>query len=362
MSDLSQLMQYAPTVGAGFMGLNQLNAEREAEAKLTELAQLISTRAGQDQRQAQLHPLMMEQKRLENQKAQYDLPRIIAEAEGKQLDLDRTKATQQSTIDSTNFANNEKMQKAFMSQLGVISKELEGVPGVDRARYLTESFRQRGFPQPEEFLKRFSHIPVDQLPAALEALSQKHLRSNEQYAREIDQQGMRDKTALEAARISAGAQIQSARERGSRGGMSGELEDQINMELSKTRTIEGRMAILINGIVKAKQEGNIELATKLHAQATALKPAYDQKVNSQRAGQVDLGAQSGGRIQTAPPANTPIPSPTDTPATPAPAAPAAAAQGPGQIKAMVEAAGGNYQPDKFLYRIGPNGKVQAKPK
>jgi hypothetical protein len=358
--DLSSLMQYSPEVAAGFMGINQRKDEQMNDSQIAEILQRVAASKQLTAQNAELHPLLVQAKSLENQTSTANLPRILAEAKLKGLEADRGAATQQSTINKTNFDNNDSMEASVMRHLGVTAKQMEGLPDNQKALFLADSLRAKGYPEVEGFMKKVAHVPAAGLPKYLTAMSDKYLRSTDAYAQHMDTTNATNAAHIQSSNIAAKAVVDAAQIRATKGG-SGDLEDQIETELAKDRTLEARMGTLITGIQKAKETGNMDLARRLYARANALKGAYDTKVNSPRAGTVDINGQTNGRVQTAPGSDIQIPNP-DAEAPPTPAPGASGAKGPAQIKAMVEAAGGVYQPDKFMYRIGPNGKVQAAPK
>lgn len=156
---------------------------------------------------------------------------------------------------------------------------------------------------------------------------------------EIKQQGA---NAAEVARITAQGRIDAK----NAGGSGGKGEASIIAKLG----FEKAAVYYDFKAQESEANGDDDEATKFHTQADKMKQSYE------RAKILAAQAAGGGKPDAAAIANLPAtPSPVPQGFTPPPIAPQS-------IQQAVIAAGHPYEPDKYDYRIGPNGKVQSKPK
>lgn len=360
MADLAELMKYAPTTGAGFVGYNQGQNEQMQQAKMAELQQLIQNQVMESQQKSAMHPLELEAKRLANQMSQVQIPNMQANSEFNQTRARVAGETAQGDIDSTNYTNRSKVNNGVASQLGAFSDTLGKVPALGRHAELESYFDQLQIPkQNRDFLRQhFGKFSGEQLPGELKRISEFALRNTPEYVQAIDRETLQQKGALERAKLMAQNRVALKGMPGAGGGSKNPAMDDIEAWLQveiKGKPPATQFAILNRYIQRAMDAGNEELASRLVRQAQAIKAQVDAQINSPRAGSVDMGAQSGGRVQTVPPVDLPIAGQGG--ATPKPSGDPTA-----EIRGRLAKAGQRYEPDKYHYRIGPNGQLQKAPK
>jgi hypothetical protein len=353
MSDLAALMKYAPTVAGGFVGRNQANQEKTDELRQLELAELIRTRAGEEARKAQTHPLDLQRMALANKTTEAQLPGVTADSTLKQSNARTATATEAGKIGSTNMKNRMEMVQGAMSQISPYIGVLEGKAPAERHVELDGMFKTMGLPDDlrEAMNMKFAKIPAEQLPVALKKIQEAMLRNTPEYAKTMDQESLQQKGALERAKVMA-----SRPTGGSKTPELDDLEAWLMTEL-KGKPPATRLAILNQYIQRAIASGNTDLAGRLQLEAAEVAKTLASLPQSQpRPGTPDMGALTEGRVPTNPVATPYVPQVGGQ--APAPQAPA----GGGDLKAKVEASGEPFRPDIFEYRIGPNGKVQKRKK
>lgn len=283
MADLSTLMQMSPYATGVMAGQSHGQEMNKTRLDQQSLAQLMQHRELEQSQKSAMQPLELEAKRIANMKGMAEIPGIETKNEKEALALDLARKTQDSTIASTNFANEEKLRKGASALLGQTAKQLEGVPDIERPSVFMNSLRNAGVPEKiaQQMAKQFQSIPPSQLPKALEAARQAMLRDTPEYAKEMDKEGLQQKGATERQRISSGATIRAAEigaeSRSQIQQMKSQGDAQLNT-LLKQRNFSGAAAAAASIAMfmpdgspdKAKYE---QLATTFAAQALAEKQA-----------------------------------------------------------------------------------------
>jgi hypothetical protein len=210
MQNLASLMQYAPTVGGQFAGINQAQGEQMEQLRQQELAELIQSRMAEGQRKAAAHPLELESKRLANETSMAQLPGFQADSMKKQTDARIKAGTADSEIESTNTENKMKAYKAVGTQLGSISSELDGLPDIEKPRAFSEALGRIGLPSnvQESLMKRYGRLAPSEMVGRMQADAQRMLKENEAYVRTIEQERMQQ----EGANKRQGMQIQGQKD------------------------------------------------------------------------------------------------------------------------------------------------------
>lgn len=360
MSDISQLMQVAPMVGAHYAGINQGQNEQMQQAKLQELLQMMESRQMEAQQKSAMHPLELESARLKNQTSQAQLPGISANSELLAQKAKFGRETIDGDIEADQVEKKMKVYKTLGSSLGNVAGVIESNSTVPPHAAFASELQNIGIPQgaAQRMIQKYSSVPASQLAAKLREDAERMLRQSEAYVQNIDREKLQQAGATERAKLMAQNRVEV---KGMGGGGSknpdlDDLEAWLQIEL-KGKPPATQFAILNRYIIRAEDSGNEELAARLRRQALALKPQVDAQINSPRAGGVDLGTQSQGRIQTHPPADLPVAGQQG----------AATQSKPGadptvEIRRRLAGVGQRYEPDKYHYRIGPNGQLQKAPK
>lgn len=358
MADLASLMRIAPTVGAGFAGIDQRQQEQKNLLQQQELAQLISARMQDAQFKAQQQPFELEKLRLGNQKASAELPGISADSRLKGVTADIATATKDSSIDATNTDNRLKAFTKIGTHLGTLAGDLDGLSDLEKPAAFVNSINGLGLPQhvAQQIIQRYSRIPPNMLSKKLLDDSQKILRSTPAHAQAIDQEAMQQKGQTERVRMqTASAERVAEKNAEARRKQIGDAKTIIDTTVQKAlqRGARSGHAALIAAAEWARQNNIPELSAQYAAMAEQIRPQAEAEIANvaPKPGEIDVGGLGG--LPTTPPR---------------PIAPPGAAPKPGptsQNAAIVEALkakGQAYEPDKFDYRIGPNGQVQRKAK
>lgn len=186
MSDLSSLLQIAPTTGATFMGINQGNTEKEAALKQMQLAQLLQHAQQNQEFAAQKQPLELDRLRLGNQSTQAQLPGLEANSRKAGYEADLAGGTLQSGIDATNTDRQMKAYRAVGGHLGSFASAIENNPDAPAHAVLAQEL-QRLPPQVQQrFADRYKGVPAAKLAEKLREDGDRILRENDSYAQAFD--------------------------------------------------------------------------------------------------------------------------------------------------------------------------------
>lgn len=360
MADLSQLMQMAPMVGAHFAGINQGQSEQSEQLKMMELQQLMQTRAQEAQQNAAMNPLKQEQMRLQNQTTQAQLPGIGADAELKAYKAKIAKETMGSDIEADQVEKKMKVYKTIGSTLGSVAGSIEANSSVPPHTAFASELQSMGIPDEaaQRMLKKYADVPAGQLAARLRKDSENMLRQSESYVREIDQEKLKQAGSTERAKLLAQNRV-DVKGMGGAGGKTPAADDLIGwlMVELKGKPPATRLAILNQYIQRADAQGNEELANRLREEAKVVAQTIATLPNAQpNPGAPNIGAASGGRV---PVYETQTPfvqgEGQQPPATPQ-------APDANKLRKGIAAAGWPYEPNKYDYRIAPDGVVERKPK
>jgi hypothetical protein len=364
MNNLASLMQIAPTTAAGFMGINQAQAEEQEKLKQMELAQLMQQRMGEEQRKQSLHPYDVQKASLGNEEMRAKIPGVMADSDAKGTAARIARETASSEISGKNFENRNKPQRQALGQLGVFSESLNKVPALGRHSALNDMLgKGMGMDDQQRamMMEHFSKFDGDKLPAELKRISDAVMRNNVEYVRDIDRERLQQGGATDRAKIMANSRDYAADLRGGKGSIdpTKDLEGWLRAEI-KGKPPSTQLATYNRAITMAVQMGDTDLAMKLAQQALPLKQQVDADPSrAPRPGTPDMPAISNGRVPVNPSPQAPLVDPS------APlGAPQAQAQPQvgGDIGKLVTQQGEQYRPDLYEYRMGPNGKVQKRPK
>ena len=301
---MADYVQSLPGIGAYWAGQRERQDQEQNQAKILELQQLIKTREQEAAFAQQSNPLKLERMGLENQGLQAGLPGIMADSENKRLGVDKTKATQDSSILATNAENLFKadatkakkvgaMGEAF-SQFGPILKQLPDAPGA-RANALRTLMGQSGYsldtPEGKAFAQILESTPSAKLPDALMAMGQQLVQMTAPYIQatgvaNINKEAQKEiaagnnTTQVQVARIGADARLQAAAARSK--GKAGDLVSQVQagkLSFEKAATAFEVMASL---------EEDPEMKQKYATMARTFEEANLKSKNAAAAGKPDM--------------------------------------------------------------------------
>jgi hypothetical protein len=370
MADLAQLMEIAPTVGAGFIGQNQAMQQREQEAKLMELAQLIQSRQGQEQRAQAQHPFELEKLRLGNESTGAQIPGLVATSRKLGVDANIAEATQGTSIDSTNSKNKMAAYREVGQHLGSLSRAISDNPTVPPHAAFAQALDQIGLSpeRKQKLMQRYTNVPAAKLQERLSQDGASILRENDKYAQAFDTTELQTSANLVNSEYERQSRERIAElDRGAgkfdkRGGTGKEFDEGSTWakRVADSRSAKERHSAALGAAEFWKAQGNEGKAGYYMGIADAAEPQAKAEIAAAagpRAGDVAVEELTGGSVPTN------RPTPIRQPASGKPAPAGGDRTGPADIAAMVKAQGGTYDPSKFDYRINPQtGKVQARPK
>lgn len=368
MQGLAQLMEIAPTVGAGFIGENQAMQQRTDEAKLMELAQLIQARQGQEQRAQAMHPFELDAKRLGNDSLSAQIPGQRATSRKLGVDASIAEATQGSAIEAKDSENRMKTYREVGQHLGSLSRAISDNPTAPPHVAFAQALDQVDLPpqRKQKLLQRYSKVsPVD-LQRRLAEDGAAILRENEKYAQAFDTTELQTSAMLVNNEYDRQSRERIAAEdraagKFTRASGSGKTPATVEEQLRKAKTAREKAEILEAAVYEAIASDRMDLAQGylVRAQEARQRAAEDASNAGLARGQNDISVPGVTQLpaNAAPTATAPIGSNVGKPT------PAANRTGPQDIAAMVKAQGGTYDPSRFEYRINPQtGKVQSRPK
>jgi len=197
MSDLASLMKLAPTVGAGFAGINQRQGEQMEALKQMELSQIMQNRGGAEVRAQALHPFALDKANLDNQGLKAGLPGIMADSSLKQTNATKAAGTLESDIEAGNVENRMKAFKSIGTHLGSIASEVESASDIEKPAAFVKALQGMQIPPKAalSLIKRYGSTPPSELVKRLREDGERMLRENETYVRTLDQQRLQEQGA-----------------------------------------------------------------------------------------------------------------------------------------------------------------------
>lgn len=353
MPNLSNLFKVAPTTASFFTGQqfadDQATSQVNRERTLADIAKMQ-----QDlEFNSKANPLKLEQMGLVNRTTEATLPGIVADSDKKSTDARMARETFDTTRDTTNSTNQLTMMGNHIKQAQQVADvftnaamEVQGLPPPLRAARLrqivasnqmdpndpnVQQFVVQASENPELLVQRSNAIKTNiaqHLPAYIQALAQTKLQGeNSERVANIQANASRD-----VAKTNADARVEAADLR----------RQQAEAKAVQIKTFQ-QAAVLYNEA--ANKETDPTKKAALQAQAAQ----YLQAAQT-------LTFRPG--IDAAAAANMPAlvsPQPFG-PTNPGLGAPDA------HLGQALKAAGVPYEPDKYEYRVGPNGNLQRKPK
>lgn len=358
MADLSSLFRVAPITAAGFTGYNQGQAEQYENLRQMELSQLMQNRMGEESRKASLHPYEIEAKRLGNLISNAQLPGYAADSTSKQINARINQETADSKIAEANVSSRVKGVNSAAQGLGNFSDSIGRLPATERHKAMEDYYNMLGIPNEyrDQFRTHFGRFSGDQLPAEIKRINEGLLRNNPQYAQTMDQEKEQQRGATERSKILAQNRVEVKGMGGAGGSKNPAIDDfmgWLQIEL-KGKPPATRLAILNQYIQKARAAGQNEIADRLTEEARVVAQTIATLPNAQpNPGAPDIGAASGNRVPT---------HQTQTPFVPGGGAPQPQPQAadPNKLRRAIASAGWPYEPNKYDYRVAPDGVVERK--
>lgn len=365
MADLSSLFKVAPGTASFFTGINQAQDEQMQDTRMAEIQQLIQSRMQDAEQKAAMHPLSMDHQRLQNQKLGVEMPGVGADAQSKVLKTAREGATQDATIDATNTEQRMKAYQTLGNHLGSLASDVENSQGVPPHAALSQALQARGIPQSGQqmIMQKYQGVPASQLVKKMQEDGERILRENSAYAQAYDTTALtndahllingnnnRTQLELEDKRIAAGKYDKTKATKNAQA----TWDDVVRKAL--TKGARAGYSALNAAQEWATRNGETGLAAQYAAQAESIRPQAEAEISvlNPKPGAVDVERFTEGGIPTNKPKSI---APPNAPLVPQ----GGAAQAP-NIAAQLQKQGQTYEPDKYEYRIGPNGQVQRKAK
>jgi hypothetical protein len=315
MADLAQLMEIAPTVGAGFIGQNQAMQQREQEAKLMELAQLIQSRQGQEQRAQSMHPFELDKMRLGNESTSAMIPGQAATSRKLGVDASIAEATQGSTIEAKDSKNRMETYREVGQHLGSLSRAISDNQSVPPHAAFAQALDQVDLPpqRKQKLMQRYTNVPAAKLQERLAQDGAAILRENDRYAQAFDTTELTTSANLvnseynrQSAERMLERQIESGRFVKSPGKDPATVEDQ----LRKAKTAREKAEILEAALYEAVAKGDTETAQAylVRAQEARQRAAEDASNMGLARGQNDISVPGMTQLpaNAAPQATAPI--------------------------------------------------------
>lgn len=352
MSDLNSLMKIAPSTAGFMVGQNHAQSRDTEALRQQELAAIIAGKLQEAEHNKQMNPLRAQQLGLQNQGLVEGLPGITADSLSKQVTADKAVATKDSAIADILGENEDKKSersvkgiKRLQGLYAGAAAEVANAPPPMRLGVLNKYFKDAG--APEAYIQKLMEKATaagDKLPEMLEgynaSLGKQAALGSADFHKMREQVRLQSDSqmALEEKRIAAGKYNK------------GKAALSMDQAIDNAKSARERHQKLIDAATIAKQNGDQEGYERYSARAEAVRPQAEAEIKSQAPGGVNVGQVANLPTNAGPQI-----------APPGAAAPAQPAAG-GDIAAQVKQAFGSYEPDKYMYRMGPNGKLQRKAK
>lgn len=228
---------------------------------------------------------------------------------------------------------------------GNLSAYLEAVPPMFRKQKALEALQQSGIDANSPIVQQLLSTSPDQMPKAFAGISTRMTQLSSQYITEMEKQKLQNQgTAYTADRHLEG--VKYAADKGyDRASLSTKT---LEMSFNTAKSARDKHAAAVALAQQSLTSGDTPGYQKWTAMAQSLRPQAEAEISAANAkpgapALDKLGIQTNPNLSIAPPGG------------------AAAPQTP-DISEAVRRAGQQYEPDKYEYRIGPNGNVQRKPK
>jgi hypothetical protein len=355
-ANLGNLFQNAPTT-AGFFTGQQIASDRATEemGRKKTLQDIMMDQQKYDYN-TQANPLLLEKQRLSNTHQG-----LVNEGAGYDNTIKRD--TMGSTIGATNAENDSKTQAAHIKQaeeferkLGEYAKvagQLGPMRGNAMAQLMQSSGMDMNHPQAQAFAQALANDP-QKLASTIEAMRKSRIEMTADYMKQqsindthVKTTGMNNSTQrdLERMRIEAGKYDKKK--------TSVNVEQRLLMARSAAEKAEVLEQAYQVALAADDTEGAQTYARRaVEARKRAAEDASNRGLATPG---VDAASVAGVAAKARPDAVAPIAGGEGAQPTPTPNSPAAIQSGAMQ-------AWGRYEPDKYEYRVGPNGKLQRKPK
>ncbi len=350
--DLNTLMQYMPAVGAYQSGQQQAIAQQNNRS-------LQDAFAADEAFKAQKRPMDLEQllANTANTKAQTG----VSNASARNLGLagDITEGTKASTISATNSANKTKMgadEITQMEQFGDAARQAgaraaSAVTPWEKMKAIKETMgnHMNWTPESEKFF-------MDHIQNAHQYLSD---MGNNIYEASRAAKAEASKEAAAQKRIEttteANKEIAKANIDAGRWNRAGKVALTIDQTIDKENDPVKKFTALVAAAKEAEQGGDAEAAQHYAARAMSIKAIAEQALAAKGGGASVVIQPPGGKPQLAPKGG-------NTVSLPSPGGAPVSTEGQQSPTDMIKKAFGEYNPDVYEYRIGPNGQPQRKKK
>jgi hypothetical protein len=305
-----------------------------------------------------------------NQGLSAGLPGIAAQSQSYQNKANLENQTLESNVAARNDSNSMGMQdnsakrdERVFDVLSSAADKMSDIPPLARMGYLRQVFKERGYdqsPAAQQLLNGLAQGDPNNLETQLTGMVRQHgVNQSAADPKGINARGVAQIAGQFRSDIGAGHDEASRYATDQRDAAAQlrqlkakSLVEQTASDLSKAAGDPVKVyTILSDASKQAEQSGDMELALKLAQRASEAKPASDMKLTQVKPNTPNL---PGMGIDTLPTVALPDPSARFNNGKVAPAA--------GGIGDAAKAAFGSFEPDKFQYRMSPEGKLQRKAK
>ena len=292
MSDLTSLMQIAPSTAGYMVGQNQHQARGTEALRQQELAAIIAGKLQEAEHNQQMNPLRAQHLGLQNQGLEAGLSGITADSLSKQVTAEKAAATKTSDIENTLGENKEKGEKRNAESIkrrqqlfAGAAAEIETTPSPLRLGVLHRYLKEGGAPDDKiQLWMETAQAAGDKLPQLLNqysaSLGKQAALQSADYHKSMDQTRLQgaNQMALEKERINAGKYNKN------KAALSAD------QAIDMAKSARERHQKLIDAATIAKQNGDQEGYDRYIARAEAIRPQAEAEIKAQAPGGVNVGA------------------------------------------------------------------------
>jgi hypothetical protein len=344
--DLSALFQAAPNTAGMMMG--QQFASAQQSNQLADEQQRL-----QNEQTAAMNPLNQQYRRGEINQQAAQLGGFQADSDIKGVNARVAKAGEADNIQLAHQKALSGMSAEQLTQMGqegqklsYLGAQLESVPPMLRTQFLQQRLSSLGIDPNGQVGQTLLADPskLATIGKSMALSSAEHIQKRQledEKLRSAEKIGAGNNSAtIQSAQILANSRLGAAQVRAGDGSFESRF--------GKLKSAKDKHAALIDEAQRSMQNGDTDGASQYLQRAATLRPQAEAEINAPKAGTPNLPAMGL-------PAN---PTPSIAP----PSAPATSQQGAPDVGSMAQQSWGAYEPNKYEYRVGPNGNLQRKPK
>lgn len=328
------------TADTGLYGAALAGEQRGKERQAADLKALYA---------AQDRPFEQEKMRLTNEGLAN-----TNEAAGLTNQLNRSQLGNKITAANTAFdldqdAARMKKQAAYGEKLSSIAAQLSSMPPPMRNAAFREMALEAGIGLDNPRAQQFLSTDPNKLPGLLNEIGSGMAKSSAEFIRKMAEDKQKQDAEMAKQKYASDSSAGASRYATDKGFEKSQLSTQAKSDflgaLRKAADPVKQYSMLQSEATRIQDTDPVQ-AAMYRQMATSIEPVAQAKIKAATPGSADLnamGIQTQAAPNIAPVAQRPVPGQTD-------------------IGRAVQAAGQAYEPDKYEYRIAPDGRVQRKPK